>query len=144
MIDPEKIFNLFSKTEIDTPLNEKFQAANELMNFQETAVFWVGMFKKLIINSSNAKKQIQRIFPKEIIEEFLKIEDFNELFIFTRSWVYISRINLKEKTHQDALKLFNDEDLIVCLQLSINFWEEKEEYEKCAHLKHIENFLKKT
>jgi hypothetical protein len=144
MIDPEKIFNLFNRADEDPPLKEKAEIADQLMNFRETPVFWVGMFKKLIINSSNARKQIEKIFPKEVAEEFFQVKDLNELFMFTRSWSFISKINLQEPTHKEALKIFNDVDFIVCLRLSISFWEEREEYERCALLKNIENFLNKA
>ena len=44
-------------------------------------------------------------------------------------------INVEE--HVLAVEKYQDEYLDTALKLGIHFFEEQEEYEKCAHLKHI-------
>lgn len=139
-MDINKIFNLFNKVEIDTPLDEKFKAANELMNFQETPVFWVGMFKKLILNNSVFNTQLLK-FLQQTDSELKDIELAGEVVVFLRSWFYISKIDLTIRLHYDAVKMFSDENLLACCKLAVSFFEEREEYEKCSHIKKIQDLV---
>ena len=43
---------------------------------------------------------------------------------------------------QDAAKIFSDTYTITACDLAIHFWEEKESYEKCAHIKKVQDLLK--
>ena len=49
---------------------------------------------------------------------------------------------IENEIWQDSLSVQNDENLETAVKLSISFFEEVEEYEKCAFLKKIELFLK--
>ena len=139
MMDINKIFNLFSKTDIDTPLDEKFKAANELMNFQETPVFWIGMFKKIILNNKVIYEQLYKSLPSEVVNQLPHFDDMAEVVTYSRAWFYISKLDTNRPLDIDALKIFVDDDLIVCCKLAIHYFEEKEEYEKCAHIKKIQD-----
>ena len=43
---------------------------------------------------------------------------------------------------KDAAKIFADEYSITACDLALSFWEEKESYEKCAHIKKVQDLLK--
>jgi hypothetical protein len=138
-MDINKIFGLFDSSSIDMPLVEKAKAADSLLNIQDTPVFWVGMFKKILLNTKSLYTQLYKNLPKEVIEEISGMDDIAEMVTYSRSWYYISKINLDNSTDIDALKVFADEDLILGINLSIKYFEEREEYEKCAHLKRIQD-----
>lgn len=138
-VDITNIFNLFPDEE------HKFENSSSatLIDFKETPLFCVGMFKKIIINNTNFHLQILEFLKKEMDEDYLlNYGQVSELVIFLRSWFYISKINLTKELDQEAVKFYSGQDLEVCLKLAISFFEEREEYEKCAHLKNILDFIK--
>ena len=136
-MDFDKIFGTFDITQ-----ESEDSSAGTLINFQETPVYFIGMFKKLILNHKNFHKKLQQFLKMTDSEmEDMSMEEAGEFVVYTRSWYYISKIDLKNKVHQDCLKTHSDEYLTSCVKLSISFWEEREEYEKCAHLKKIQDFL---
>jgi hypothetical protein len=55
--------------------------------------------------------------------------------VFNRSYEYIQKVDINDLVTQEALFKFADIHLKVALELSINYFQEHEEYEKCAHLK---------
>jgi len=121
------------------PLVDKAKAADTLLNIQDTPVFWVGMFKKILLNTKSLHTQLYKTLPKEIFEEISGMDAMAEIVTYSRSWYYISKINLDNNIDVDALKVFADENLILGINLSIKYFENKEEYEKCAHLKRIQD-----
>ena len=138
-MDINKIFNLFNSTELDTPLVEKARAAEGLLNIQETPVFWVGMFKKILLNSKVLYTQLYQNLPKEVIEQMSGMDEIAEVVTYSRAWYYISKVDITRPLDRDALKIFTDADLVRGLYSSISYFEEREEYEKCAHIKKIQN-----
>ena len=71
------------------------------------------------------------------------IKDAGEFVTYNRAWSYIKKIDISKKEHLKSVKIYADEYLDVTLKLSINFFIETEEYEKCAHLQKILNYLSK-
>lgn len=132
-INIENIFGLFtSDDELDMGGDTVF------FDFKNTPVYWIGMYKKLILNHVNFNKKITKFF-KEANEE-LDIQDVKEageFVTYNRAWSYIKDINMDNKDHINAIKKYCDEYLDISLKLGISFFEQLEEYEKCALLKQI-------
>ena len=143
LVDINKIFDLFNGKEPDS-LQEKAQMADVLIkDYKNHPLFWVGMFKKLIYNHNVFHLQLTKFF--ENIDESLDQVDIDragEYVVFTKSWEYIKKINPENLQHQEALYHFVDIHLKTALELSINYFQEHEEYEKCAHLKKNLEFVK--
>ena len=59
--------------------------------------------------------------------------------MFRKAWDYIKNIDLNKALHIDVIKSKSNVEFIEHLVLTINFYEVLEEYEKCAHLKTIQN-----
>ena len=142
-MDVNKIFGLFEQPEG----NEKFVAKEEydklIDNYKKHPLYWVGMFKKLIYNHNIFRDQLLVFF--ENLDEGLDQVDIDragEFVVFTRAYDYINKINPNELTHQEALYHFSDIHLKTALELSINYFQEQEEYEKCSHLKKNLEFVK--
>ena len=136
----DNIFNTFSD---DTPLQEK--AA--LIMLQETQAFKLGMFKKIIWNQKdmNAKLEALKKHMPELVEYMtINKNEIDELITHTRAWVHIKDFNPTLEQGIDASRIFSDEHTVAACDLAINFWEEHEEYEKCAHIKKIKDLLKKN
>ena len=56
-------------------------------------------------------------------------------------WEKDSKIDPDNLKHQEALYHFLDDYLKIALELSLNYFQEQEEYEKCVHLKKNLDFV---
>ena len=125
-------------------LQEKAEATDILLNdYKNHPLFWVGMFKKLIYNHRVFHLQLTKFFGN--IDEGLAqidIDRAGEYVVFTKAWDYIKKIDPENKLHQESLYRFSDDYLKTALELAINYFQEHEEYEKCAHLKKNLDFVK--
>jgi transcriptional regulator with PAS, ATPase and Fis domain len=138
----DKIFNLFNNEEPES-LKEKSQQADILLDYKNHPLFWVGMFKKLIQNHQTFNDQLLNFFDK--LDEGLSAVDIDkagEFLVFNRSYEYIQKVDPDNLVAQEALYRFADVHLKVALELSINYFQEHEEYEKCSHLKKNLEFVK--
>ena len=131
-MDINKIFNLF-----DSESGQELLSSHNKTNLSNTPLFKVGMFRKLILNEKSFQNQIGMFMPT-----LQDLDLLSENVVFYRAQYYIEKVNLEEELCREALKFFNSEELICCFKLAIYFWEEREEYEKCAHLKKLQDFCK--
>jgi len=133
-MDIDKIFSLFNSESGQGLLTKKSSTRVE-----DTALFHVGMFRKLILNENFFNKGLGRDFP------ILKgIDVLSEIVVFHRAYFYIDKVKLTEELNKEALKFFNGDELKVCFKLSIHFFEQNEAYEKCAHLKKLLDFCEES
>lgn len=113
-----------------------------LEDYKQHPMFWVGMFKKLIYNHKVFNAKILKSF-KDLDGELdiNDVENAGEFIMYNRAWYWINKINIKESLHQNALTHYADEILLTYTKVVILYFQELEEYEKCAHLKKIQDFL---
>ena len=143
IMDPNKIFGLFNSEEPES-LGEKAQMVDELMNYKEHPMFWVGMFKKLIHNHKTFSHKVISFFER--MEEELDIYDVEqagEFVVYNRAWYWISKVDTQDRLCQEAIVHYTDEYLETYLKFAIHYFQEFEEYEKCAHLKKILDICEK-
>jgi len=132
-MDVNKIFEFF-KSEGET--NETTQVV------LEGPVLWIGMFKKLIINYNVFSKQLINMFSQiEPPLDTTEIENASGYMVYMRAFDYISRIDTSDEKHIECLKLYSDKYLEQSLKNSIRYYENIEEYEKCAVLKKINDII---
>jgi len=140
-MDADKIFGLFTGNYSAGETSDEIS----LDNYEEHPIYWVGMFKKLIHNHKvfdiKIKNFIQKVTPEE---EQYDVEVAGEFVTYNRAWYWVSKIDITHKQHQDAVIYYVDEYLETYLKFSISYWEEFEEYERCAHLKKIYDFCMKS
>lgn len=136
-MDIDNIFSLFSEGENPEGVNE-----NVYVDFTQTPIYWLGMYKKLVLNHINFNKKVLKFF-KDANHE-LDMEDMKEageFVIYNRAWSYAKNIDIDSPESINAIEKYCDEYLDTALKLGINFFEQHEEYEKCALLLKI---LKKS
>jgi hypothetical protein len=139
----DNIFSLFGFPDKDDEDRKKLEA--ELDVFKETPHFKLGMFHKLIMNGSLFSKQVVKFFAKSDPELDVKgIDMAGEYMMYTRAWYWIEQVKLRKKEWKEALKQYASEEFVISIKLSINYFEGTEEYEKCAHLKKIQDFVEKS
>ena len=134
MVNADHIFSLFgSGDDLDGNPVEKSN-----LNFKQTPLYWVGMFKKTVLNHVNFNKKIIKLLIKS--NEDLDINDLKEAgenIVYNRAWNYIKKIDINLPEHCKAIEKLSDEYLDTALELGIHYYEPVEDYEKCAHLKKI-------
>ena len=79
MVNLDNIFHLFGS-------NDNLDGSNDtttFIDFKVTPIYWVGMYKKLILNHLNFNKKIVNFFKKSNAE--LDIDDIREAGEFVTS-----------------------------------------------------------
>ena len=144
-MDINKIFGLFSNNDEPESLQEKARMADELLNYKEHPLFWVGMFKKLIHNHKIFNHKVMDFFSKLENEELdlYDVEEAGEFIVYNRAWFWISKVDILDRNCQEAIIHYTDEYLDTYLKFAISYFQELEEYEKCAHLKKIHDLVVK-
>lgn len=135
VMNKDNIFNLFSDPDnlSDAEVSEKIV---------ESPHYKIGMFTKIVLGQKRFLRQIEHFYnqagKKIDIEEHDKHSRF---VVYNRGWHYIKDIDLNQKNHLMDLVVGNIYDLAYALQLALKYFESTEEYEKCAHLFKIQQFL---
>jgi len=140
-VDVNKIFGLFDGEEKNSSL-KKDKSEDVTFDLKEHPLFWVGMFKKLIHNHKTFNKKIMDFFSKMDEElDLYDVEQAGEFVVYNRAWFWISKINTQDRICQEAILHYADDYLLTYVRFAISYFEDFEEYEKCAHLKKIQNIL---
>jgi hypothetical protein len=138
------IFALFGFPE-DNESRDQDKLEKDLLAYKETPHFKLGMFQKLILNGTLFKKQILKFFFKSDPELDVEgIDDAGEYMMYTRAYYWIQDCKVKSKFWNSALKEYLNEEFLCAVKLSIHYFESIEDYEKCAHLKKIQDFVEKN
>lgn len=136
------IFALFGFNEGD---KEDKKLKKDLEAFKETPHFKIKMFIKMISQGMGFKDQLLKFFsnmqPKIDTSDLGEAGDF---MMYNRAWYWISECNLRKKTWKIALQENASEDFIKCIEVILRYFESIEEYEKCAFLKKIQDFVGKN
>ena len=146
MIDKNKLFSLFSSSDDDNfEGKENIKDLEKIMEAElELPINKLGMFVKLIINHLVFHQKLKKFLDKES-SGAIDLETTKEaasFAVFNRAWYYIKGIDLKDKKHCQAVIGYKSGPLKQTLGEAISYFEEIEEYEKCAFL-HTIHKLKK-
>jgi hypothetical protein len=139
----DNIFALFNFPDENNEDRKKLES--ELEVFKETPYFKLGMFHKLIMNGNIFSKQVVKFFAKSDPALDLKgIDLAGEYMMYTRAWFWVEQVKFRKKEWKEAIKQYASDDFLISIKLSINYFEGTEEYEKCAHLKKIQDLVQKS
>jgi hypothetical protein len=132
-MDINKIFEVFKP---EDEINETTQVVFE------GPIMWIGMFKKLIANYEIFTKQIIMFFRMSNQDlDMDDIERASSYMVYTRAYENLSKIDLENPIHVEALKLHSDKPFNVALKSALEYYERIEEYEKCILLKRIQDII---
>ncbi len=105
--------------------------------------YFIKMFWKLIINHISYGKKLADFFSQA--DSTLNVEEIEyagEKMLYARAYKFIKKIDLKDDYHQKILTEEDSKELKKAYNLAIKFYENEEEYEKCALLKEQLDFIK--
>ena len=135
-MDLSRFFSFFNNRPQEEEISEN------LDTFKKTPLFKIGMFTKLIMNGMSFKKQVMAFFEKSSDDMDMDGVDLaGEFMMYHRSWYWISQADLTDEEWMNDLRRSSDDEFLTALKLSIHYFEENEEFEKCAFIKKIQDFV---
>ena len=140
MIDKDKMFSLFEQPEGKKDGKELVTFSNSLLEEPFTKI---GMFTKLIINHNVFHLKLEKFLkaekPDYDVEEARRASEYT---VFNRAWFYISKIDLEDRNHLEAIMDFKAKPFIQSLNEALDYFQrpDVEQYERCAKLLKIKTF----
>jgi hypothetical protein len=136
------IFSLFGFSDSN---EEDKKIKKELEAFKETPHFKIGMFIKMISQGLTFKKQVLNFFSTSKSDIGMKdIDEAGDFMMYNRAWYWISECSTRKKEWKLALQNNSSDEFIRCLEIVLRYFERMEDFEKCAFLKKIQDFVKKS
>ena len=128
----KKFFKLFDSKE---PESEPVIVNEQLIDHP---YIYMGLFKKLILNYDAFSIQLfQFMRSTEADLNVDKLEEAGVHMVYWRAYNHIEKIDLTQDLHIDTIKAYADDNFIKALDMCLQYYENIEEYEKCAFLKKI-------
>ena len=139
-IDPNNIFGLFGYT---SGSSDSFEKEPGRIEISEHPLILVGMFTRMVLRGEEVNKDIMKFF-QEIERKVTASEQehFNKFMIYNRALSFLAQINLDDPLHVEVLLDKTGEDFLQACNMTIEFFTEREEYEKCAFIKKFQDFIK--
>jgi hypothetical protein len=138
-MDIDKIFNMFEPEVKPAPEDIV------LVDFKDHPYYWVGMFKKIMLNYDLFSKKFISLFREDGSKvNMVDVEKAGEHFVYERAWEYISKLDIEVPLHLNSLLQFKDPTLIKNLNSTLLHFQEIEEYEKCGFILKLVNELEKN
>ena len=103
------------------------------------------MFTKLITNHFAFHAKLQKFLKKE--EPNYDVEstrEASEFVVFNRAFSYLKKLDPLNKDVTFIILDFNSKILSQTLESALQYFEEEEEFEKCAHIFKFQKILKES
>jgi hypothetical protein len=142
-VNKDKIFSLFDdSSEAQEKVKEQKKS---LAVFNNSPYHKLGMFTKLIVNHFIFHAKLEKFLKKE--EPTYNVEstrEASEFVVFNRAFNYLNQINPLDKEVTFAVLDFDNKILTKTLESALIYFENLEEYEKCAHIHKFQKILKES
>jgi hypothetical protein len=135
-MDLNRFFSFFN----DRLDNDRLE--ENLTSFKKTPYFKIGVFTRLIMNGLSFKKQVIMLFENSDGNlDMRDVDLMGEFMMYQRAWYWISQLDWTDEEWLSDLRRSSNDELLTAVKLSINFFEDEEEFERCAFLKKIQDFV---
>ena len=115
-----------------------------LVDFKNHPYYWVGMFRKIMLNYDAFSKKFISMFREDGSQvDMNDVERAGEHFVYERAWEYISKLDISIPLHLNTLLQYKDPVLIKNLDRTLLHFQDSEEYEKCGFILELIKKLKK-
>jgi hypothetical protein len=116
-----------------------------LVDFKDHPYYWVGMFRKIMLNYDLFSKKFISLFREDGSQvDMNDVEKAGEHFVYERAWEYINKLDINISLHLSTLLQFKDPILVKNLNKTLLHFQDSEEYEKCAFILKLIEELKKN
>lgn len=142
-MNKDKIFSLFDdSSEAQEKVKEQKKS---LAVFNNSPYHKLGMFTKLIVNHFIFHAKLEKFLKKESPTYNVEsTREASEFVVFNRAFNYLNQINPLDKEVTFAVLDFDNKILTKTLESALTYFEELEEYEKCAHIYKFQKILKES
>ena len=142
-MNKDKIFSLFDdSSEAQEKVKEQKKS---LAVFNNSPYHKLGMFTKLIVNHFIFHAKLEKFLKKESPTYNVEsTREASEFVVFNRAFNYLNQINPLDKEVMFAVLDFDNKILTKTLESALIYFEELEEYEKCAHIYKFQKILKES
>ncbi len=145
-MDINKIFGAFNSSSKDDGWDYKgvnYYNPRTLPDIDENHPrYFIKMFQKLVINYTGYSDKIIDFFGQADPELNIgEVKKAGESMLYNRAYSYINKIDIQDEYHIKILFQEINPDLEKALYKTLLYFENEEEYEKCAILKKYLDFL---
>ena len=142
-MNKDKIFSVFDdSSEAQEKVKEQKKS---LAVFNNSPYHKLGMFTKLIVNHFIFHAKLEKFLKKESPAYNVEsTREASEFVVFNRAFNYLNQINPLDKEVTFAVLDFDNKILTKTLESALTYFEELEEYEKCAHIYKFQKILKES
>jgi len=146
MPDKERMFKLFEEEGEGSKkdaIKDQIKNIKDLNQFFDSPFAKIGMFTKLIQNHEVFHDKLEKFLKREQPEYNVgSTKEASSFTVYNRAWGYIEKLDLNDEEVKNAIYNFNPTLLRDILNKVIFYFEDKEEYEKCAFLLNIQHISK--
>ena len=137
-MDPNSIFSLFDSE----PENREVEPEKEIKDLPNHPYVLLGLFTRMVLRGEeaihNSVDFLKALNPDIDLES---IREINRYMLYLSGFNYLSKLSLEDPFHQDILLEKAGADFLTACQKSIQFFQEREDYEKCALIKKYNDFI---
>ena len=137
-MDPNSIFSLFDSE----PENRQVEPEKEIKDLPNHPYVLLGLFTRMVLRGEeaihNSVDFLKALNPDIDLES---IREINRYMLYLSGFNYLSKLSLEDPFHQDVLLEKAGADFLTACQKSIQFFQEREDYEKCALIKKYNDFI---
>jgi hypothetical protein len=119
--------------------DELSKMEEEIEEWKDTPRYKMGMFVKLIINGTLFRKQLSNMFEGS---NKIDIGNAGEFIMYNRAWYWIKDFNPEDPDWVESVKPYEEEEVVRACDLTISYFENLEEFEKCSLLLSIKKLFK--
>jgi len=119
--------------------DELSKMEEEIEEWKDTPRYKMGMFVKLIINGTLFRKQLSNMFEGS---NKIDIGNAGEFIMYNRAWYWIKDFNIEDSDWVESVIPYEEEEVVRACDLTISYFENLEEFEKCSLLLSIKKLFK--
>lgn len=139
-MNPDTVFSLFDSE----PENHGKDTAKEITNLSEHPYILMGLFTRMIIKGEESMRNTVEFLKIVNVDSHFDFETSTELsryMLYSAGFNHLSKLSLEDPLHQDTLLEKGGEDFLTACNKAIQFFQSREEYEKCALIKKFSDFV---
>lgn len=134
MINANNIFSLFNP-------DDRNAEEESLLDFDNHPHILVGFFTRMILRGDSFNKELSTLITANTQADVDTMLELNKLLIYNRAFEYLERVDLNKKEHQEYLSGKIDTGFITASNRALEYYIALEHYEKCSHIKKIQDFI---
>lgn len=142
-MDPNKVFNLFDNN--SDIINSPEEIKNKIEDLKSNPIIKIGMFTKLILNHQVFHEKLEKFLKQEEPSyDVQSTKESSEFVVYNRAWYYLNQVDITKKEDVFSILDFNPKLLNNALESALIYFQNNEEYLKCAHIFKIQQILKES